>query len=108
MGYTNPADKAMPYLDQIPDTIKPYYQPYIDAGQQSLSSLMGQYNTLLSNPGAIMNMAGGGFQQSPGYQFQMNQAINAANNAAASGGMAGTPYHQQNAAGMASNLANQD
>lgn len=106
--YTNPADKAMPYLNQIPGQLKPYYDPYINAGQSSLSTLMNQYNTLLNNPGAVMAMAGQGFQQSPGYQFQMNQGMNAANNAAASGGMLGTGAHQVNAATIGSNLANQD
>lgn len=108
MGYKNPADAAMPYFNQIPGTITPYYQPYINAGNQALSTLMKQYQTLLSNPDAIMKLAGSGFQSSPGYQYQYNQGMNAANQAAASGGMLGTPYHQQDAANMASNLANQD
>ncbi len=108
MGYTNPANTAMPYLNQVPGTISPYYQPYIDAGNQSLSTLMQQFNTLLTDPGAIMQMAGSGYQQSPGYQYQYNQGMNAANSAAAAGGMLGTPYEQQDAASMANNLANQD
>lgn len=108
LGYSNPADKGMDYLNKIPDTIKPYYDPYINAGKNSLSSLMGQYSSLLNNPNAIMKMLGKGYQQSPGYQFDYNQGMNATNAAAASGGMLGTPYHQQNAASMASNLADQD
>ena len=106
--YDNPADSGMNYLNQIPGTITPYYQPYIDAGNQSLNTLMGQYNNLLSDPGAVMSMAGSGFQQSPGYQYQYDQGMNAANSAAASGGMLGTPYHQQQAASTAEGLANQD
>ena len=106
--FDNPADSGMNYLNQIPGTITPYYQPYIDAGNQSLNTLMGQYNQLLSNPDAIMSMLGGGFQSSPGYNYQYNQAMNAANSAAASGGMLGTQSHQQNASQMASDLANQD
>lgn len=106
--YKNPADAAMPYLNQIPGTIKPYYDPYIQAGQQSLGDLMTQYGQLMNDPGQKFAQLGQGFQQSPGYQFQYNQGMNAANSAAQAGGMAGTPYHQQNAANMASNLANQD
>lgn len=105
---TNPADAAMPYLQQVPGTITPYYQPYINSGNQALSTLMQQYNTLLTNPGAIMSLAGSGYQQSPGYQYEYNQGMNAANSAAAAGGMLGTPYEQQDAAAMATNLANQD
>jgi hypothetical protein len=107
-SFNNPADSGMKYLDQIPGTISPYYQPYVNAGQNSLSTLMNQYNTLLTNPGQTMNMLGSGFQQSPGYQFQMNQGMNAANSAAAAGGMLGTGAHQVNSANIASNLANQD
>lgn len=103
----NPANAAMPYLDQIPGTLKPYYDPYINAGKTSLGNLMGQYQSLM-NPESIMKMLGSGYQQSPGYQFNMNQGMNAINSAAASGGMLGTPSHQQQAGSMASNLASQD
>lgn len=105
---TNPADVAMPYLNKIPGTVKPYYDPYINAGNQSLSSLMGQYGNLINDPGALMNKMASGYQQSPGYQFNYNQGMNAVNNAAAAGGMLGTPSHQMDAGKMASNLANQD
>ena len=104
----NPADAAMPYLNQVPGTIKPYYDPYISAGQGALGTLQGQYSQLVNDPGSLMRMLGSGFQQSPGYQFQYNQGKNAVDNAAASGGFLGTEQHQQNAGAMASNLANKD
>ena len=56
----------------------------------------------------MLNKFGQGYQQSPGYQFQVNQATGAANNAASAGGMLGSPQHQQNTASMVNNLANQD
>src|SRR5689334_20220257 len=108
MAYNNPADSAMPYLEKVPGTITPYYQPYIDQGQNSLSTLMNQYNTLINNPAAVMQMAGSGYQQSPGYQYEYDSAMNAQNSAAAAGGMLGTPYHQENAANTAADVANQD
>jgi hypothetical protein len=104
----NPADIGMQYLNQIAPTITPYYQPYIDAGQQSLDSLMREYGSLMNDPSARMNQIGSSFQQSPGYGFQYDQGMNAANAAASAGGMAGTPAHQQQASTMANNLANQD
>lgn len=107
-SYKNPADAAQGYLNQIPGTITPYYQPFINAGNQSRDVLMGQYGDLVNDPGQKFAQFGQGFQQSPGYQFQYNQGMNAANSAAGAGGMLGTPMHQQNAASMASNLANQD
>lgn len=107
-GMPNPADAAMPYFNQVPDTLNKQYDPYVQAGQGALGTLQGQYSQLVNDPNSLMKMLGAGFQQSPGYQFQYNQGMNAANNAAATGGMLGTPYHQQMASSMASNLANQD
>ena len=108
MDYTNPANVGLPYLEQIPGTVTPYFQPYIDAGSSALNTLMNQYNTLLTNPGSTMNMLGSGFQASPGYQYQVNQGLYGANNAAAAGGMLGTAANQTNDAAISSNLANQD
>lgn len=104
----NPADSAMQYMKNIPGLIKPIYDPYMQAGKDSLSTLMGQYGSLVKDPGNMFNAFGSGYQSSPGYQFQMNQGMNAANNAAAAGGMLGTPAHQNQSASIASNLANQD
>lgn len=108
MAYTNPADAAMPYLEEIPGTITPYYQPYIDSGNQALQTLMQQYMALIQNPGSTMNNMGSGYQQSPGYQYDMNAAMNASNSAAAAGGMLGTDAHQTQSATMAADIANQD
>jgi hypothetical protein len=104
----NPGDAGMDYLNQIQGMLKPYYQPYINAGGQALSTLQNQFGNLLNNPTGMMNRIGSTFQQSPGYQFQTSQALGAANRAAAAGGMAGSPMEQQNIAGTVNNLANQD
>lgn len=107
-GSSNPYDAAMGYSEELPGTITPYYQPYIDTGLRSMSTLEQQFNALLNNPAAMQQMLGQGFQQSPGYQFQYDQAMNASNNASAAGGMLGSPSHQQQSSQMATNLANQD
>ncbi|MDD5212359.1 MAG: hypothetical protein PHV62_08075, partial [Sulfuricurvum sp.] len=121
-GQNNPYDAAKGAYDQIPGTISPYFQPYINAGQGALGQLQGQYgslmgnlpglqgqyNSLMNDPSAMFNKIAGGYHQSPGFQFQLGQGMNAANNAAAAGGMAGSPQHQQQAATMAEGLANQD
>lgn len=108
MAYSNPANAAMPYFNQIPGTITPYYQPYINSGSHALNTLNQQYQTLLNNPAALQSLAGQGFTESPGYQYNYNKGMNAANSAAATGGMLGTPMHQQAAAGISENLANQE
>lgn len=107
-GYTNPASKAMPYLNQIQNQISPYLNPYMQAGQGAINNLQGQYGNLLNNPGGFVNSVGQQFKQSPGYQFQVDQATSAANRAAAAGGYLGSPQEQVGVAGTVNNLANQD
>lgn len=104
----NPYDAGQDYYNKIPGMMGQYYNPYIQAGQGAMGSLQGQYGQLMNDPNAMFNKFAGGYKQSPGYQWQLNQGMNAANNAAAAGGMAGSPQHQQQAAGMAEGLANQD
>lgn len=106
--YTNPSDPANKYLQNIPGVMDKYYSPYINSGLNANNVLQNQYNQLLNNPSGIYNSIGQNFQSSPGYNFNVNQAQNSANNAASAGGMLGTPQHQYQSAGMVSNLANQD
>jgi hypothetical protein len=108
LGMQNPANGAQGYLNQIPGMMQGYYNPYIQAGQQALPQLQQQFGMLTNNPGAVMNKIGSGFQQSPGYNWQVKQSMNAANNAAAAGGMLGSPAEQQSAATAVNGLANQD
>ena len=80
-SHNNPADSAMGYLDQVP----------------------GQY----TNPD-MYNQIAGQYQQSPGYQFKLKQAMTAGDNAAASGGMLGSGQHQFQNMDTANGLASQD
>ena len=105
-GQQNPANAGMPYLNQIPGMLQGNYSPYMQAGQNALPQLQNQYSQLMN--GNFINNMGKNFQQSPGLQFQIGQATNAANRAAAAGGSLGTPAEQQNLAGITSGLANQD
>lgn len=132
----DPSKKAMPYLEQIPGATAPYYSPYISRGQtafyqmsdeanklkQGLPELQKQYGSLagmgpevqnqylqlMKDPTAMMNQIGAGYQASPGYQYQVDQATNAANRAGAAGGMLGSPEEQAYLAKDVSGLANQD
>lgn len=105
---TNPANAAMPYFNQIPDILKKYLGPYAQAGQNILPDLEAQYNTLTNDPTGFINRMGEGYQKSPGYDFALKQGEQAINHAQAAGGMAGSPQHEQLAAQLAENLANQD
>lgn len=104
----NPADKAMKSLDQIPDTIKPYYQKYINGGGWAQDQLQNHYGEDMNDPNAIIKRLGSGYQESPGYQFRLKQGEGAINNANAAGGMLGSPQHEQQAGELAGNLANAD
>lgn len=104
----NPAEQAMKDIGQIPGMVKPYYDPYMEAGKKSLGELQGQYGDLLTNPGQKMNQFGQEFQKSPGFDFALKQALAGAGNAAAAGGMAGSPQHQQQNMEIATQLGNQD
>lgn len=106
--WENPAEAASPYLGQIPSTIAPYYDPYIQGGGQQFGNYMGQANKLTNNPGQMVNEIGSNYQQSPGFEFQMQQALQGGTNAAAAGGYAGTPQHQQYAMQTANDIASQD
>lgn len=106
--YQNPADKGMDYMNQIPGQLSKYLDPYINAGQHQLPGLQGQYDQLMNDPGGRLNQIGQGYHQSPGFQFALQQALQGSGHAAAAGGMAGSPQHEQQNMGLATNLANQD
>ncbi len=101
----NPGDVANNYLDQIPGQTKPYYQPYMDTGNQAMQQFM---QMLGQNPTDTYNKLGEGYKESPGYKFSLEQALKAGTNANAAGGMLGTPMHQQQNMETAQGLASQD
>jgi hypothetical protein len=107
-GNNNPADAGMDYLKQIPGTISPYYQPYMNAGNEALPRLQNQYSNLLNDPGGMLNKIGAGYQQSPGFKFALQQALQGAQHQAAAGGMAGSPQAQQQGMELATQIGNQD
>lgn len=100
--------RAMGYLDQIPDTIKPYYDPYINAGKSALPGYQDMMHQLMTNPNEFLSKMGASYQESPGYQWNKKEAEGGIGNAAAAGGMAGSPQHEQQNAEMVSGLASKD
>lgn len=70
--------------------------------------LINQYKRLTYDPTSLMKDIGKTFQESPGYKFQTKQALEAANRAAAAGGMLGSPKEQQDISEIINELANQD
>jgi hypothetical protein len=107
-GSDNSMEDVQGYLSQMGPMLEEQYGPYRQAGMEALPTLQNQYAMLLQNPQAMQALLGGGYEKSPGYQFQYDEAMNAANQAAAAGGLLGTSGHQRQAAGLAQGLANQD
>jgi hypothetical protein len=105
---TTPGQAANPYLNQFSQQAGHPLNPYTAAGKRAIPGLEEQYSQLLGNPGGKINEIGGSFQQSPGFQFALQQALQGAGHAAAAGGMVGSPEHSQQAMQQATNLANQD
>jgi hypothetical protein len=104
----DPFKEANKYYKQIPDTLRNALNPYIQQGQTATNKVSDVFGNLIDDPTKILNAIGGQYQQSPGYKFALEQALNAANNAAAAGGTLGTPMHQQQSMDIASGLASRD
>lgn len=104
----DPMKEANKYYSQIPGTMKPYYDPYINAGNASIGPYQQMMQQMMQNPDEFINRMGQGYQKSPGYDWQMKQGQSAIGNANAAGGMAGTPQHEQMSAEMAQGLAGKD
>ena len=102
------AKEANKYLNQIPGAMQPYYKPYMEAGQNALGQLMGQYGQLTGSTGDVYNKLASGYQESPGFQSALKQALGAAGNQAAAGGMSGTPQAQLQSADVAGTLSQKD
>ena len=106
--FPNPAKEAGKSLDQIPGTIKPYYDPYVNAGKNALPGFQEMMKQLMTNPNEFLSKMGATYHESPGYQWNKKEAEGAISNAAAAGGMAGSPQHEQQNAEMVSGLASKD
>jgi hypothetical protein len=107
-GNKNPADAGMSYLNQIPGALQPYYQPWINGGQNAMNQTQGVYGQMTQDPNAYYDKIASGYKQSPGYQARLQAGLQATGNAAAAGGMAGSNQHQFEAAEKANDIQGQD
>jgi hypothetical protein len=106
--YQDPYAQAEQTIGQIPGEMGQYMNPYIEAGRQAIPTLESQYSALLKDPTALMSRIGSQYKASPGYQYNVDQATQAANRAAAAGGMAGSPAEQAELAKTITGLSSQD
>ena len=114
-GGQTPMGAASPYFQQalqqmygLQRGLPGYYAPYMGAGESALPELERGYGEMAGDPTALMSKIGQTFQASPGYAFQKQQALEAADRAAAAGGMVGSPAEQAELAKTVTGFANQD
>lgn len=93
-------DKASGYLDQGREVYSPYAQRY-EAGSKAYSDAIG-LNGAGGNASALQQ-----FQAGPGYQFNMDQGLQALTRARSAQGMLGSGNTDTDALKFASGLANQ-
>jgi hypothetical protein len=88
-------------------------QPWMQTGQAALAKLAGMYgvtggNGVVPNGDALKNDPYGGYTESPGYQFQRDQGVQAAERAAAASGRLASGGTQKAVARYVTGLAAND
>lgn len=104
----NPADKAMPYLEQIAPTAQAQLDPYIQRGEEASGQLMDIFGGLASMPAEYLDELMGQYKPSESFQFKADLLNRAMGNTAAAGGYAGNEYDQLMRAQNLSGLMNED
>jgi len=107
-GGKNPADSAMPYLNQIPGMEKQYYDPFINQGREAGNTLSPQFNQMSSNPADFLESIMSKYQPSRSYQLRNEEALQSAGNTAAAGGMRGSLSDIKNSSRISDALLGQD
>ena len=93
---SNPANAAMPYLNQIPGVGHAGYDSYVNAGLDASGKTKSTYEDLMNDPTGFINKLMEAYKPSEGYGFQKDQLTKDLSNTAAAGGIAGTPQDQLN------------
>ena len=104
----DPSKMANKYIGQMEQRTGQYLNPYINQGLGAMGQLGGQYGSLINDPSGKLAEFGKNYKESPGFQNQLKQALTGAGHAAAAGGMAGSPQHEQQNMQLASDISAQD
>lgn len=107
-GGSNPANAAMPYLDQIPDIVKQGYNPYIQRGDTAYQAMQGPYGQMAQDPAAFLEQIMSKYQPSKSYQLRRDEALRAAGNSAAAAGRRGTLSDIESQSHIADSLLGED
>lgn len=106
--YSNPADDAMPYLDAIPGTVTPEYDPYIKLGQGAARMSAPVYAQRVNDPAAAQNNLMSGYKTSDSYNYNQKLLTDQQAGTAAAGGFTGTPYDVTQQANTTAGLLSND
>lgn len=105
-------DKSMsasnPYFEKSEAAMKQYMQPFVDYGWGFSPSLQSNYNNLVNDPAAMLEMFMSGYEPSKAYQMQQDRMGQAAANSAAAGGFRGAPLEQATQQEITQGLLSQD
>lgn len=104
----DPRGEASGYLDQVPKATGKYYDPVIQRGERSGSQLEGSLHDLLSDPNKVLEKLMSGYTTSGAYNRQKDILGGEIGASAAAGGVAGTPYHQEQQGEMVNKLLSSD
>jgi len=107
-GQKNPSDAAMPYLNQIPDISKQYYQPFIDRSNSAYNNLNPQYLNMMHNPSNFLDNLISNYEPSRSYQLRKDEMERSAGNTAAAGGMRGSLFDITNQSRIRDALLGED
>src|SRR3954471_7701589 len=89
-GGKNPADAAMPYLNQIPGMAQQHLNPYIQRGETAYHAMQKPFEQMAQDPAGMLESLMGKYEPSKAYQVHRDEAMRAAANTAAAGGMRGS------------------
>lgn len=107
-GGSNPTKAAMPYLNQIPQVAQQNLGPWQQQGQQAQQNNQQQYNQMTNNPGDFLEQLRASYSPSGGFKFRQEEALKAAQGAAAAGGITGTTANQAAQAKLVKDLLGED
>lgn len=107
-GGKNPADAAMPYLNQIPGVEKQYYEPYIGYGKEAYNTFSPQLKEEATHPVDVLEGLLKRYEPSKAYQLARDEALRAAGNTAAAGGIRGSLSDIKNEARLSDALLGED
>lgn len=107
-SYSNPADKAMPYVSQMGPYSQAAYSPYMQTGQNAMNQYYNNASSWATPQGAMndYNTVASGWYGSPAEQYDINTATQKTNQSAAASGQAGTPSTQVAVANQTEQLSN--